>query len=41
MILLAPLTRGFVLAVVTDKSAMLGAVRFELKETLPHLNGLF
>lgn len=41
LVLLAPLVNGFVLAVVADTSAMLGAVRFELKETLPQLNQLF
>ena len=41
MVLLAPLSNGFVLAVVTDQSAMLGATRFELKETIPQLNQLF
>jgi predicted regulator of Ras-like GTPase activity (Roadblock/LC7/MglB family) len=41
MILLAPLVNGFVLAVVADQSAMLGATRFELKESIPQLNQLF
>lgn len=41
LVLLAPLTKGFLLALVADSSAMLGAVRFELKETIPHLNQLF
>jgi predicted regulator of Ras-like GTPase activity (Roadblock/LC7/MglB family) len=41
MLLLAPLAKGFVIALVADSSAMLGAVRFELKETIPHLNQLF
>ncbi|MBN2800743.1 MAG: roadblock/LC7 domain-containing protein [Deltaproteobacteria bacterium] len=41
IIILAPLTRDFALAVVTDKSAMLGAVRFEIRETIPELNALF
>jgi uncharacterized protein len=39
--ILAPLTRGFVLALAADGSAMLGAVRFEMKETIPELNRLF
>lgn len=41
IMLLAPLAKGFVLALVADGSAMLGAVRFELKETIPHLNQMF
>lgn len=41
MVLLAPLSRGFVLALVADESAMLGAVRFEVRETIPSLNELF
>ena len=41
IMLLAPLAMGFVLALVADSSAMLGAVRFELKETIPHLNQMF
>lgn len=41
LVLLAPLAKGFLLALVADSSAMLGAVRFELKETVPHLNQLF
>ncbi len=41
LILLAPLTRGFVLVLVADASAMLGTVRFEMKETVPELNELF
>jgi len=41
LVLLAPLTKGLVLVVMTDKSAMLGAVRFELKETVPQVNALF
>ncbi len=40
-VLLAPLNRGFVLAVVTDESSMLGAVRYEIRETIPDLNRLF
>jgi predicted regulator of Ras-like GTPase activity (Roadblock/LC7/MglB family) len=41
LVMLAPLTRGFVLALVADGSAMLGAVRFEVKQTIPELNQLF
>ncbi len=41
LVLLAPLSNGFVLAVIADQSAMLGAARFELKETVPLLNQLF
>lgn len=41
LILLAPLSRNFVLVLVADSSAMLGAVRFELKETSPELDALF
>jgi predicted regulator of Ras-like GTPase activity (Roadblock/LC7/MglB family) len=41
LVMLAPLTKGFVLALVGDGSAMLGAVRFEVKQTVPELNQLF
>lgn len=41
LVMFAPLTKGFVLALVGDGSAMLGAVRFELKQTVPELNQLF
>jgi predicted regulator of Ras-like GTPase activity (Roadblock/LC7/MglB family) len=41
LVLLAPLVNDFVLAVVADPSAMLGATRFELKEAIPQLNQLF
>lgn len=41
VILLAPLARQFVLVVVADASAMLGAIRFEIKETVPDLDALF
>jgi predicted regulator of Ras-like GTPase activity (Roadblock/LC7/MglB family) len=41
LVLLAPLAKGLVLVVMTDRSAMLGAVRFELKETIPQVNQLF
>jgi hypothetical protein len=41
VVILAPLTRGFVLVLVADGSAMLGAIRFEIKETVPDLDALF
>lgn len=41
LVLLAPLARGFVLVLVADATAMLGAVRFEIKETIPDLDALF
>lgn len=40
-IMLAPLKSNLMLAVFTDSDAMLGAVRFEIKETIPALNQLF
>ncbi len=41
LVMLAPLHKGFILALVGDSSAMLGAVRFEVKQTVPELNQLF
>ena len=41
LVMLAPLAKGFVLALVGDASAMLGAVRFEVKQTVPELNQIF
>lgn len=41
VIMLAPLSNEFLLAVVADGSAMLGSVRFEVKQTIPVLNELF
>ena len=41
LVMLAPLQKGFILALVGDSSAMLGAVRFEVKQTVPELNQLF
>lgn len=41
IVILAPLTKSFVLTVVADTSAMLGAVRYEIKETVPELDALF
>src|SRR3954447_15682776 len=41
LVMLAPLSKGFVLALVGDHSAMLGAVRYEVKQTVPELNQIF
>lgn len=41
LIILAPLVRGFVLVLVADSSAMLGAVRYEMKEAIPELDATF
>lgn len=41
LMLLAPLARQFVLVIVADTTAMIGAVRFEIKETIPELDTLF
>ena len=41
VVLLAPLANEFLLAVVADGSAMLGSVRFEVKQSVPVLNELF
>jgi predicted regulator of Ras-like GTPase activity (Roadblock/LC7/MglB family) len=41
LILLAPLVRGFVPVVVADTTAMLGAVRYEVRETIPELDLVF
>ena len=40
-ILLAPLRSDFIITVVGDRNALLGTIRFELKETVPELNELF
>lgn len=40
-ILSTPVEAGFILAVVTTRDALLGRVRFELKETVPILKKLF
>ncbi len=40
-ILSTPIEAGFILAVVTKRDALLGRVRFELKETIPVLKKLF
>lgn len=41
IVILAPLVNGFVLAVVADASAMLGSVRFEIKDLVPRMSQLF
>lgn len=41
LVMLAPLARGFVLALVADSTGMLGAVRYELRESVPELDQLF
>ncbi|RLB47697.1 MAG: hypothetical protein DRJ42_24855 [Deltaproteobacteria bacterium] len=38
LMMVAPLAAGFTLALVADKNAMLGSIRFEVKETLPVLS---
>ncbi|MGZ5001515.1 MAG: roadblock/LC7 domain-containing protein, partial [Methylomonas sp.] len=40
-ILSTPIEAGFILALVTKRDALLGRVRFELKETIPVLKKLF
>ena len=40
-ILSTPIEAGFMLALVTQRDALLGRVRFELKETIPVLKKLF
>lgn len=40
-ILSTPVEGGFMLALVTQRDALLGRVRFELKETIPVLKKLF
>lgn len=40
-ILSTPIEGGFMLALVTERDALLGRVRFELKETIPVLKKLF
>lgn len=40
-VLLAPITSGFMLSLITEEDALLGRVRFELKETVPTLKKLF
>jgi predicted regulator of Ras-like GTPase activity (Roadblock/LC7/MglB family) len=41
IIVLAPLSKGLILALVADTSALLGNVRLEVKQTIPVLNELF
>lgn len=41
LILLVPLANDFVLAVLADRSAMLGALRYEARMCVPELNQLF
>jgi hypothetical protein len=38
MMLLCPLEHGFALAIISDPSAMLGSMRFEVKELITVLN---
>ncbi len=40
-VLLAPIISGFILSLVTEDDALLGRVRFELKEAIPALKKLF
>jgi predicted regulator of Ras-like GTPase activity (Roadblock/LC7/MglB family) len=40
-IMMAPLNNGLMLALFTDEDALLGAARYEIKETVPSLNQLF
>ena len=40
-VLLAPISSGIMLSLVTDDDALLGRVRFELKEAIPSLKKLF
>ncbi len=40
-LMMAPLKQSFVLSLFTDEDALLGAVRYEIKETIPALNQLF
>lgn len=40
-VLLAPVGSGFMLALCADSDALLGTIRFELKETLPALTEIF
>jgi len=41
MILMAPISRGFVLVIVGDSTAMLGTIRYEVRETVPELAAIF
>lgn len=39
--MLVPLSNGFVLAIIADKSAMLGALRYEARASVVKLNQMF
>ncbi len=41
LIMLVPLSNEFVLAVLADKTAMLGALRYEARMSIPDLNSIF
>jgi uncharacterized protein len=41
LIMLVPLANDFVLAIIADRSAMLGALRYEARQCVPELNQLF
>ncbi|MEQ1504085.1 MAG: roadblock/LC7 domain-containing protein [Myxococcota bacterium] len=41
LIMLVPLANDFVLAIIADRSAMLGALRYEARMCVPELNQLF
>jgi len=41
LLILAPLVKHFILAVVADNSSLLGSARFEVKLTVPVLNEIF
>jgi hypothetical protein len=41
LIMLVPLANAFVLAIIADESAMLGALRYEARQCVPELNLLF
>ncbi len=40
LVVVAPLGKGFLLTVVSDSQAMLGTVRYEIKESIPELVAL-
>ncbi len=41
MVLMAPIARGFVRVIVGDSTAMLGTIRYEVRETVPELSAIF
>ncbi|MEQ1569302.1 MAG: roadblock/LC7 domain-containing protein [Myxococcota bacterium] len=41
LIMLVPLANEFVLAIIADRSTMLGALRYEARQVVPELNQLF